>query len=179
MVPTEVTAEFHEDWFCAASQTVLGNLVGFAPTEGLIVEVGSWEGRSTIALANAAHPRGVYAVDHWRGSPGEPSAELAAVRDVFAQWQANVARFTQGNVEPYRMGWREFLPTLDGEVALVFIDAEHTYDEVHDCITGFLPVMKPGGVICGDDAHHPPVRDAVLDLMPGAQVSATVWWWKL
>jgi predicted O-methyltransferase YrrM len=44
-----------------------------APTP-IIVEFGSWKGRSTIWLASGVKDRGegrVYAVDTWEGSPGE------------------------------------------------------------------------------------------------------------
>ena len=67
-----------------------------------------------------------------------PTAEkLAAERDVYATWRANVDAATKGNVVEHRMGWREFVPTINEPVALVFIDAEHTYREVHDAIHTF------------------------------------------
>jgi predicted O-methyltransferase YrrM len=167
---------FTEEWFSDGSCGVLADL-GRRVTDipGLIVEVGSWEGRSTCALANAIAPRTVHAVDTWAGSPGEVSAELAAHRNVYARFLANVEGL---NVEPHRMGWREFVPTVtDQRVALVFIDAEHTYEEVHDTIWAFLPLMADGSVICGDDAGHPPVGRAVIDAFgDSAMVQQTVWW---
>ena len=172
---------FTEEWFGEASQQVIGDLAKSAP-EGLIVEIGSWEGRSTCALANAVYPRVVHAVDTWQGSPGEISELLAGERDIFATWQANVAELTKGNVLPFRMGWREYLTTaarMEMTIAFAFIDAEHTYREVHDNIAALLPLMAPGGIICGDDSHHPPVQQAVLDHFPQAIVKATVWSWTL
>ena len=86
---------FHEDWFGVESCAALADLARRVNgVEGRIVEVGSWEGRSTITLANAAHPRTVHAVDTWRGSPGEVSFELAGERDVFGQFSANIDKFT-------------------------------------------------------------------------------------
>ena len=169
---------FTENWFDVPSQVHLANLARLAP-EGQIIEIGSWEGRSTCALANAVHPRIVHAVDTWAGSPGEISADLAAQRDVYATWQANVAELTQGNVVAHRMGWREYLPTVTEPVAFAFIDAEHTYREVHDNITALLPLMVSGGIICGDDVHHPPIQQALTELFGAANVNvkATVWSW--
>jgi len=174
---------FTEEWFSEQSQQALADLVrSVADIDGLIVEIGAWEGRSTIAMANAAHPRRIHTVDTWEGSPGEPSAELAADpdRDVHATWLDNMRAGTRRNVIEHRMGWREFAPTIDEPVALVFIDAEHTYREVFDAITAFLPHMAPGGVICGDDNHHPPVQDAVCDVLDPHKVlmSATLWAWR-
>ena len=85
---------------------------------------------------------------------------------------------TAGNVVAHRMGWREFLPTVSGPVALCFIDAEHTYDEVFDNIVAVLALLAPGGVICGDDWPHPPVLQAARAALPGEpELVGRVWSW--
>lgn len=168
---------FVEDWFCAESCEALADLYRrVAHLEGDIVEVGCWEGRSTVALANACEPSTVHAVDTWQGSPGEISEQLAAERDVFAAFRANVAELTAGNVKPYRMGWRHYFAVHAMPTRFLHIDATHTYDEVRGNIEAALPLMVPGAVICGDDAQHPPVHQAVVDLFPDAGVIATLWW---
>ena len=169
---------FTEDWFGAPSCAALAGLYGrVADLDGHVVEVGSWEGRSTIALCEAAAPAEVRAVDTWLGSPHEPSAVLAAERDVFATFTANTAHLA--NLQVFRMGWREYVADHLGPTRLLFVDAEHTYHEVHDTLDAWLAHMVPGGIICGDDAHHPPVQQAVLERFPRANVLATLWWWKL
>jgi predicted O-methyltransferase YrrM len=172
---------FTEEWFSPVCQERLAELgKEVADVPGLIIEIGSWEGRSTCALANAINPRVVHAVDTWQGSPAEISATLAAQRDVFATWQTNVKVLTAGNVEAHRMGWREYVPTITEPVALCFIDAEHTYREVFDNITAILPHLSSGGVLCGDDVSHPPVRRAVQDTLPADDVwvRGNVWSWR-
>jgi len=172
---------FTEEWFGEHSQAVLAELVRItAPLPGIIVEIGAWEGRSTVSMAKAAHPRIVHTCDTWRGTGHEISAQLAAERDVFAQWSVNVGAFTAGNVKAHRMSWREWVPTINEPVAMAFIDAEHSYAEVADNIKALLPLMAPGGIICGDDAHHEPVAQAVLDVL-GADVfqDATLWIWQM
>lgn len=172
---------FTENWMPPQSQTALHGLVERVKrVDGLIIEIGSWEGLSSIAIANAAHPRQVECCDTWEGSPGEISASLAAERDVHATWRANVDELTQGNVVAHRMGWRDYIPTIGVPVAFCFIDAEHTYVEVADAIRAVLPLIADGGIICGDDAHHPPVKQAVLDTLGAEQtyVTATVWVWQ-
>lgn len=171
---------FTEEWFGERSQEVLARLVKVVEdVPGIIIEIGAWEGRSTIALANAAYPRQVHTCDTWAGSPGEISAELAAERDVHATWRANVDELTAGNVVEHRSDWREYLLTVDTDVALAFIDAEHTYVEVRDNIRALLQKMSPGGIICGDDQHHPPVRRALVECFgDDVYVDATVWIWQ-
>ena len=172
-------ASFQEQWFPPESCKALGGIYrNVAHLSGAIVEVGCWEGRSTCALANAAHPEIVHAVDTWHGSPGEISAELAAERDVFRTFEHNVRALTKGNVHPHRMGWREFFKAFDGPCKLVHIDAEHTYSEVAENIEAVLPLMVPGGVIVGDDAHHNPVITAVMDTLGEYHREATLWIWR-
>ena len=171
---------FTENWFHHAScdrLAQLGRQVDNVP--GMIIEIGSWEGRSTSVLANAIRPRIVHAVDTWQGSPGEISSDLAAERDVYATFQRNMDALTGGNVTPHRCGWRDFFLDHTEQIALVFIDAEHTYREVFDTIQTVLPYMAPGGVICGDDAHHPPVAKAVMELLPNDELlqGGNVWSW--
>ena len=170
---------FHEEWFCEKSQETLARLFGLVAVDtGQVVEVGSWEGRSTVALAAAAAPVQVRAVDTWRGSPGEPSAELAGERDVYATFAANTAHLD--NLSAFRMGWREYVSAgLIGPTRFLFIDAEHSYREVHDTIQAWRPHMLPGSIMCGDDNHYPPVQQAVLDAFGDANLEATLWWVQL
>ncbi len=171
---------YTEDWFGPASQQALADLYEKVRlVDGDVVEVGCWQGRSTVALANACWPDLLHAVDTWEGSPGEISADLAAERDVFAEFTANIDASTAGNVRPHRMGWRDYFGEVDRPLKFLHIDAEHTYREVFDNITAALPLLVDGGIICGDDVHHPPIQQAVLaTLGPTTNVVATLWWWQ-
>ena len=169
---------FHEAWFGEHSQQVLADLYAkVADLEGDVVEVGCWEGRSTIALAKACSPAQVRAVDTWQGSPGEISAELAAERDVFATFCRNTRHL--GNVLPFRMDWRRYFAEFAHPTRFLHIDATHTYDEVRANIVAALPHMVAGGIICGDDNHHPPVMLAVYDVLGVPNLAATLWWVQL
>jgi predicted O-methyltransferase YrrM len=166
--------EFHEEWFGVESQRALQDLFRLVKDlKGDVVEVGCWEGRSTIALATVCHPAFVHAVDTWQGSPGEVSAELAAERDVLATFMRNTKN---RNIDMFVMDWREYFRLNRDPIRFLHIDAEHTYENVRDNIEAALPLMVPNGIVCGDDVHHPPVQRAVLEHFPEAQVSATLWW---
>ena len=43
------------------------------------------------------------------------------------------------------------------------VDGDHTYEAVKNDILNFLPKMKVGGVITGDDAFADDVRRAAFD----------------
>lgn len=168
---------FRENWFHPDSQAVLAGLVrDVADVPGRIVEIGAWEGRSTIAMANATD-RTIDTVDTWQGSPTDRSGKAAQEpgRDVHATWCRNVEAATKGNVTGHHMGWREYRQLDDSPVALLFIDAEHTYREVADNIDEFLPLMSPGGIVCGDDAHDPEIMRAVHERFDKVELAAAMW----
>jgi predicted O-methyltransferase YrrM len=170
---------FVEEWFPVQSQRALSRRAKqTGHLSGRVIEIGCWEGRSTCALAHAAWPTTVHAVDTWQGSPGEISQELARDRDVLATFIANVTDLTRGNVKVHQQDWRDYYETDRSPVRFLHIDAEHSYREVFDTISSFLPLMQRGGIICGDDAHDPNVVAAVGDLLPAYMVEATLWVWE-
>jgi predicted O-methyltransferase YrrM len=171
-----MTAVFVENWFTDESCARLAELVRqVEDIPGRIVELGSWEGRSTLAIADATH-RPIDAVDTWRGARSDGyQQKQVKTRDVFAQWSANLAGHP--HVTPYRMDWRRYMNASD-PVALVFIDADHTYDEVTAQISAFMPLMSPGGIICGDDYPMVQVWTAVRDRLGTVSVEGPVWSWQ-
>src|SRR4051794_34480335 len=102
-----------------------------AAAEPVAVEIGSWKGKSTVAIASAFRERGagtVYAVDPHEGtSPHETEGEP----DTFAAFLANVERAgVAAHVTPVRARSREARPRVDHSVDLLFVDGSHEYDDV-------------------------------------------------
>lgn len=178
--------KFIERWFSKAKEERLLEAFANAEGDGEIVEVGSWEGRSTIALANTCFPAKVHAIDHWKGDLGDDKsqvAKLAASRDVYSAFEHNMQVATKGNYIVHRMSWREVNWQLFGSIRFLFIDGEHTYPEVFDNITIALPLMCAGGVIAGDDFNVPGVKKAVLakfgDVNCSVGAKSSVWYKKI
>lgn len=185
---------FHESWYSEEQCRLLA--ATYEPVralEGMVVEIGCWEGRSTIALANACYPDNVVAIDTWRGNVAEASDHLtialARERDIFAQFQCNVRALTRGNVAPLRMtsaeflgpGTRHYLPIKFGHV-----DASHDYWSVRADLCNVKALLHPAGILCGDDFEHAHagradldggVERAVREVLPGFQVRGNFWWW--
>lgn len=172
----DVDDPFRHMWFSPQSQHTLAFYArSTSRLQGDVVEVGSWTGRSTCALANAVYPTVVRAVDTWEGSPGEVSAVLATDFDVYTQFLENVAAFTKGNVHSFRMDWREYFTEHARPIRFLFIDATHTYEEVRDNIAAASPLMVDGAVMCGDDFHDPQVGVAVREAFPDAFPVGNMW----
>ena len=175
---------FHEDWYPAAQCQHLTRLCReTAHLSGLVVDVGVWEGRSTIALAKACAPHPVHAVDTWQGNlaetPDHPTVRLLRERDVEAEFHTNVREQTAGNVIVYRMDCLAYLRAVPrGEaLRLIHIDASHDYDTVVETIRLARPLMQSGGVCCGDDYFNAPgVSKAVRECFGRAhQVFDNLW----
>jgi len=59
---------FHEDWYPESQLISLSKARLVSSFEGKIIEIGCWEGKSTVALANAVYPQVIDAVDTWQGN---------------------------------------------------------------------------------------------------------------
>jgi hypothetical protein len=166
---------FHEEWFDDDAQLVLAGLVSSLTVPGIVLEIGAWEGRSTLALAQNTD-REIHVCDTWEGCATDGSDVLARKRDVFAVWSDNLADYP--NVYPHRMGWRDYVPTITKRVALCFIDAEHTFTEVFDNIRAVLPLVPRGGIMCGDDIGNREVKRACTRALGLTEAFGPIWVWR-
>lgn len=163
-------AQWTEQWMGKPKRDRLEISFGMcAAKQGAVIEVGCWEGRSTQMIANNFPESEVICVDHWMGDltdqteSGKRVAQLAKDRDVFATFKANMDELTAGNYKVARMDWRKFAQTFRSPIRYIFIDGQHTYEEVLDNIAWALPLVVPGGIIAGDDYTVPPVARAIRD----------------
>jgi len=133
-----------------------------------VVEIGSYNGRSTHALlSGGAH---VTAIDHFQGS-----AEHALTNDTYQAFVRNVGHFP--NLAVLRM------PSLDAaqrfadrSIDMVFIDADHSYEAVKADILAWAP--KARRILCGHDYgldSWPGVTLAVRELIGSYHVYGTIW----
>ena len=119
----------------------------------IIVEVGSWLGKSTSVLGQYAKESGgiVFAVDWWQDNP---EVGLMTDRmDVFNQFKDNMKELGLDRVViPMPMlSFQAVEPIADNSIDMVFIDANHRYSSVKEDIDNWLFKVKRGGVMCGHD----------------------------
>lgn len=101
------------------------------------VEVGSYRGVSTECLAMFCDQ--LYAVDPWAGE-----------YDVYDVFIRNIERYK--NVIPIRETSQEASFRFDNEsLDFVYLDGMHTYEHVVADIKAWLPLVRPGGFLCGHD----------------------------
>lgn len=173
--------QFTEDWYDGDQALFVGYLAQRAP-EGLMVEIGCWEGRSTAVLAQAIAPRVLHCVDTWRGNEAEgddhPSVIAARARDVLGAFVCNMERITGGNWTHHVRDWRDWITGVTEPIAFVHIDAAHDYASVADCLTALLPLLAPGAILCGDDYYGDGVQRAVCDVLGNHDTNGRLWLWQ-
>lgn len=108
----------------------------------MIVEIGSWKGRSTTWLAHGARARGarVYAVDPHCGSTEAPEARTLEA------FLANLERAGLGeSVEPLVMTSAEAVDAIAAPVELLFVDGDHSVEGARRDAQLWLPRVTVGG----------------------------------
>jgi hypothetical protein len=174
---------FTEDWYSAPQLDALSALCRQTTAlDGIAVELGVWEGRSALQLAQVVWPRPLHCVDTWRGNLGEgpdhPTVTALAQRNVLAQFRANVAASGLTNIVEWVMDGDAFLRgLLPRSVRFCHVDASHDYASVVATLRLAIPLMSIDGILCGDDYAYPDVARAVFDIIPQAQSAGSLWWW--
>lgn len=143
----------------------------------VVVEYGSYFGRSTRALADNLPVDGkLFAIDHWNGTEGDALHNDAKLLDgdyAYFQFTKNLWKHIDtGRVIPLRMHGKnaaKVLLDLGIKADLVFLDGPHGRGETRAAIESFLPLVSPTGIIAGHDYMHedgmyPDVAVEVLDI---------------
>ena len=121
-----------------------------------IVEIGSYRGRSTIALCCGAIESGrlVHSVDPHRPATGfyggrfGPEDREFYFRNLLASGMAQRAALINLTSAQAGRSWQE-------PVGLLFLDGDHTYDAIRRDIDIWGPHVVESGIVAFDDASDP------------------------
>jgi methyltransferase family protein len=147
----------------------------------LIMEIGSFKGKSTRAFADNTQGQ-VISIDTWNSaiitSDGKFFSRTSD--ETFADYSKNLKdHLESGKVIAYRMDYRDFQPN-GHEPDFIFIDASHEYEDVVHDIEKSLK-MKPK-IISGHDYDRdlwPGVVKAVNEKFPKVNLIDSIWWVEL
>lgn len=132
---------------------------------GCIVEIGSYRGRSTIALCAGSREGArvpVYAIEPHedfvgvKGGVYGPSDRRAFFRNLFTMKFASLVRLINASSEVVAPGW-------DKPVSLLFIDGDHRYDAVYMDFALWRPHLFDGAVVIFQDAPGPGPAAVIRD----------------
>lgn len=127
----------------------------------VIVEIGSWHGRSSRALGDNLMEGGViYCVDTWNGTIAEQSTNHSSAKwrdgdHAFYEFlQNNIDLVQAGKIVPLRMTSKnaaDLLKEKGIQADMIFIDADHSYEAVCQDIDTWKGLLKEDGIFCGHD----------------------------
>lgn len=154
-------------------------VLGMAHGSEVIIELGTFHGRLSRALAYSVTDK-VFCVDNFLGPGDEIWNWVTDVPTNLAIFQANLREELDKGLVEVLVG-----TTTDVSVALktrkvqadfIFIDANHSYEDVHADISNYLPLLKPGGIMAGHDyGNFEGVVRAVNELLTGVEVVGYIW----
>jgi GR25 family glycosyltransferase involved in LPS biosynthesis len=139
----------------------------------IVVELGSWLGKSTCHIAKLLPKDGkVYAIDHWLGSQDHQNSLTTDVQKLlpvlYEQFLSNVVHeYLTDKIIPWRMTTDEAAQKMRSEkrkIDLIYLDASHDEMSVYNDLCNWYPFVRKSGVLCGDDWSRGkgfPVRKAV------------------
>jgi predicted O-methyltransferase YrrM len=139
-----------DGWMYETELQQIEKLSKMVPKNGVIVEVGSFCGRSSVCMAMTADPSiTIYCYDYFFNSIHNSEGIIIDTWDFFKK---NTKEFT--NIIPVRGECpTETKYTNLKEIDLLFLDALHKNPSDWDIISYFLPFIKKGGIIAGHDFH--------------------------
>ena len=176
--------QFGEDWF-GGVEPLYSKFVELMSDGSVFVEVGCWKGKSIsymgVEIVNSGKQIKCYAVDTWRGSE-EHQAEDVIINDTLFDLFLKNTESLSHVITPVRKPSIEAAKDfVDGSIDIVYIDANHTYEEVKKDIQAWLPKIKKGGIISGHDyGGWDGVTRAVNEAFPTGIVTSSVGatWYK-
>ncbi len=127
--------------------------------KGDVVEIGSWQGRSTSFLARAVNnsQNGTfYAIDHFKGNVGKENfyvVDKSDLSDLENNFLSNIERIgLSDSVQLLNMPNEQAEQEIRNiNIRFLFIDGDHTKKGVEKDIELFFPKLMPGSIVVFDD----------------------------
>ena len=193
-------AVFEEEWYSPYQiedvKELLNEVLSY-PGDGSFIEIGCWEGRSTIPICNYIYPNYLLCVDTWGGNVAEGTDEnphgsvsIANSKDVKYNFIKNMQSDTKDNYIVYQEDQIVFLERFrltGSKIKFIHIDSSHDYLSVFNLISKVIPLLDDKAIVCGDDfvnSHKGRddlgggVERAVEELLPGFGHKSNLWWWR-
>lgn len=168
-------------WMSEAELTWLAEQ---AKRRSAVVEIGSYLGRSTRAIADNAVGR-LMAIDTWRNADTHVLMQMPK-HMLGPNWLWQGFLYNVKDLIPERLEVRrrnslaaaEELRAEGKRFDMIFIDAGHEYAEVKADIAAWKPLLRDGGLLCGHDftGKHQGVIQAVRESVPQFTIAVDSIW---
>jgi predicted O-methyltransferase YrrM len=129
------------------------HLCTLAARGGTVVEIGTYRGRSAVALGLGARAAGGH-VTTFDIFSGDPAVAGSGPEDEDAAGRALAAFGLYRHVDVLRYSSADAAVWWDEPIDLLFIDGGHDYASVAADIAAWWPHLRPGATVCFHDHQH-------------------------
>jgi len=137
-------------------------------------EIGLWYGKTFFHLLDHVPELILYGIDIWSTCDASHDRDQEKNRRIVYAKAGEYSGAKILEIESMQ-AIKAFHPaSLD----FVFIDADHTQKAVKDDILAWKNIVRPGGILCGDDYDMESVKSVVDELAPEAHIEGGFFWWK-
>ena len=167
-----------DGWLSKTEEKWLAERASEVSEHGLILEIGTWLGKSAIVMAMNSHESvKIICVDHWR----------------FPGYEDNIFKFLQNirvmgledRICPFRINSEYLYLFTNGMFDLIYIDGGHDYNTVLFDVMRAEELLCSGGTLCGHDYGF--IREEGREVFPGIRAVVdhyvcnfelvdTIWW---
>lgn len=169
--------------WCSVEQFKLYEKMARELPEGShIVEIGSWKGKSAsfmaVELANTGKTIRFDCIDTFRGSKEhefDSSIINGTLLEEFTFHTKPVEKYINTIVSDSVEAAANY---EDNSIDFIFVDGDHSFEGVDRDLAAWLPKLKFGGVIAGDDITNPDYPDiisAVLKNISDVTIDKQIW----
>jgi len=171
-----------EGWLSDEQTKLYKRMVNTASDGAHFVEIGCWKGKSTVMMAveilNSGKKIRFDAIDSFVGSDEHQSFKSIQNNTLQTEFLANIEP-VKHIVNPI-VGDSSSMASRypDKSIDFLFIDGDHSFEGVVKDIQAWLPKMKEGGIIAGDDfsvEEFPGVIDAVTTCLSDISHFGRIW----
>lgn len=141
-------------------------LVRALPKHAVGCEVGVYRGDFSDRILRIARPRELYLIDTWDAAHTTGS-RLDAQEGHDERYRFVCERFARETARETVKILRETSEEAsrrfrEGQLDFAYLDGDHSYEQVRKDLSAYYPLIKAGGILCGDDYDvHPGVKRAV------------------
>ena len=191
LVPPGLHAALDEAWHAAKDvpgflleneARFLGMMAACAPRHGVIVEIGSFKGKSAVMLGSSREHYGfgpIVAIDPAQlpqRRTGRASIRSRAQPPTTSSSRTLNPLESRSYIEVHRAFSTDVAKTWNRPIRLLWIDGDHSYPGAKADFDGFMPALVPGGFVAMHDALHEfagPIRVFVEDILRSNRFGAS------
>lgn len=145
-----------------------------------MIEIGSHMGESTMLFASTQLFSEIHAIEPFNGKEEFNELFDYSWDYIEKEFQKNI-RYHKDIINLHKgFSWELVDKFEDNSIDFIYIDGQHTYDDVARDLNLYLPKLKQGGIVAGHDYHEvwPGVKKAVDEIagIPELTYEDTSWW---